>query len=156
MSIRDPLIERLANMGHPLIDVDLTAGQTEATLTAKCNAFLLQAMLTHIGDVAGGWLPTPQHLLDDRLYLRLLVTGIALLEGLPVIAEDLLKGRSIDPLSVVCHGRGLYHTLPSRSTIFASLAGTHTGSLERGEEGHQKRKVTAQAYQEVNSLVQNR
>jgi hypothetical protein len=35
MPIRDPFIERLADMGYPLINVDLAAGQTEATLTAK-------------------------------------------------------------------------------------------------------------------------
>src|SRR4029450_4906307 len=79
-------------------------------------------MLTHIGDGARAWISTPQHLLDDRLHLRLLVAGIALLESLPVIAEDLLKGRFVDPLSVVCHGRWLSHTLPSGSTFFASLA----------------------------------
>src|SRR5215470_11585141 len=99
-------------------------------------------MLTHIGDVAGGWIPTPQHLLDDRLYLGLLVTGKALLEGFPVITEDLLKGRFVDPLSVGCHGRGLYHTLPSGSISLASLAGPPTCELERGKEDYQKRKFS--------------
>jgi hypothetical protein len=56
-----------------------------------------------------------------------------------MITEDLLKGRFVDPLSVVCHGRGLYHTLPSGSTSLASLAGAPICSLERGEQGPAKK-----------------
>jgi hypothetical protein len=85
-------------MGHPLIDVDLAARQTKATLTAQRNAFLLQAVLAEIGDVPRGRIATAQHLVDDGLHLTLLVAGIALLERLPVLAEDLLEGRFVDPL----------------------------------------------------------
>src|SRR5215216_1827277 len=40
---------------------------------------------------------------------------MALLEGPPVIAADLREGVLVDSLSVVCHGRWLYHTLPPGS-----------------------------------------
>src|SRR5882724_10778763 len=56
----------------------------------------------------------------------------------PVIAEDLLEGVFVDPLSVVCHGRWLYHTLPPGSTCLPSLPCAPPWSLQR-EQGQQKK-----------------
>src|SRR5262249_62356263 len=66
---------------------------------------------------------------------------MALLEGPPVIAEDLLEGVFVDPLSVVCHGRWLYHTLPPGSTCLPSLPCAPPWSLERGEQGQHKKEI---------------
>src|SRR5258708_24112667 len=63
---------------------------------------------------------------------------MALLEGPPVIAEDRLEGVLVDPLSVVCHGRWLYHTLPPGSTCLPSLPCAPPWSLQR-EQGQQKK-----------------
>src|SRR5437870_11320738 len=41
---------------------------------------------------------------------------MTLLEGPPVIAEDLLEGVFVDPLPCGCHSAGLYHVLAPRST----------------------------------------
>src|SRR6266581_1287958 len=46
---------------------------------------------------------------------------MALLEGLPVIAEDLLEGVFVDPLHGGCHSAGLYHVLAPRSTRLCTL-----------------------------------
>src|SRR5215471_17128074 len=46
---------------------------------------------------------------------------MALLEGLPVIAEDLLEGVFVDPLPCSGHSPCLYHVLASRSTRFCTL-----------------------------------
>src|SRR5207247_11200218 len=83
---------------------------------------------------------TAEHFVDDGLHVAILVARMALLEGPPVIAEDLLEGVFVDPLSVVCHGRWLYHTLPPGSTCLSSLPCAPPWSLERGEQGQQKRK----------------
>src|SRR6266849_1969620 len=74
---------------------------------------------------------------------------MALLEGHPVITEDLLEGVFVNPLSVVCHGRWLYHTLLPGSTCLSSLPCAPPWSLESGEQGHQKRKFL---YAQVNSF----
>src|SRR2546428_12892192 len=46
---------------------------------------------------------------------------MALLEGLPVIAEDLFEGVFVDPLHCGCHSAGLYHVLAPRSTRLCTL-----------------------------------
>jgi len=122
MPIGHSLIESLADMGHPLINVHLTTRQTKAALTAESDALLFETVLTKIGDVAGGRIATTPHLCDNVTHLGLLVARIALLEGLPMIAEDLLEGRFIDPLSVVCHGAWLYHGLTGESISFSDRA----------------------------------
>src|SRR6266481_1203106 len=66
---------------------------------------------------------------------------MALLEGPPVIAEDLLEGVLVDPLSVMCHGRWLYHTLPLGSTCLPSLPCAPPWSLERGTQGQHKKEI---------------
>src|ERR1700704_6659448 len=66
---------------------------------------------------------------------------MALLEGPPVIAEDLLEGVFVDPLSVMCHGRWLYHTLPLGSTCLPSLPCAPPWSLERGTQGQHKKEI---------------
>src|SRR4030095_2308014 len=59
---------------------------------------------------------TAEHLLDDGLYVAILAPRMTLLEGLPVIAEDLLEGVFVDPLPCGGHSAGLYHVLAPRST----------------------------------------
>ena len=61
----------------------------------------------------------PEHLLDDGLYVAILVPRMTLLEGPPVIAEDLLEGVFVDPLYNGCHSAGLYHVLALRSSRFS-------------------------------------
>src|SRR5215208_7112963 len=65
---------------------------------------------------------------------------MALLEGPPVIAEDLLEGVFVDSLSVVCHGRWLYHTLPPGSPACPHCPVPLPGLWREENRGSTKRK----------------
>src|SRR5215213_10089620 len=65
---------------------------------------------------------------------------MALLEGPPVIAEDLLEGVLVDSLSVVCHGRWLYHTLPPGSPACPHCPVPLPGLWREENRGSTKRK----------------
>src|SRR4029450_8860366 len=121
VAIRYPLIERPTNVGDPLIHVYLAAGEAEAALATERHAFLCQAMRAQIRRIARLQGATAEHFVDDGLHVAILVARMTLLEGPPVITEDLLEGVFVDPLSVVCHGRWLYPTLPPGSTCLSSL-----------------------------------
>ena len=121
VAIRHPLVERPPDVGHPLIDVHLAAGEAEAALAAARHPFLCQAVRAQIRGVARLQGATAEHLLDDGLYVAILVTRMTLLEGPPVIAEDLLEGVFVDPLYGGCHRAGLYHVLAPRSTRLCTL-----------------------------------
>src|SRR5215510_8687303 len=66
---------------------------------------------------------TTEHLLDDGLHVTILVAWLPLLEGLPVIAEDLLEGVFVDPLACGDHGARLYHVLAAEASRFFALLG---------------------------------
>src|SRR5467141_2885030 len=141
MAIRYPLIERPPDVGDPLIHVYLAAGEAEAALAAEGHAFLFQAVRAQIRRIARLHGATAEHFVDDGLHVAILVPRMALLEGLPVIAEDLLEGVFVDPLSVMCHGRWLYHTLPLGSTCLPSLPCAPPWSLERGTQGQHNKEI---------------
>jgi hypothetical protein len=102
-------------VGHPLIHVYLATGKAEAALAAKRHPFLFQAVRAQIRGVARLGSAAAEHLVDDSLHVALLVPRMTLLEGPPVIAEDLLEGAFVDPLHDGCHSAGLYHVLAPRS-----------------------------------------
>src|SRR5262245_39886760 len=64
---------------------------------------------------------TTEHLLDDGLHVTILVAWLPLLEGLPVIAEDLLEGVFVDPLACGYHSARLYHVLAAEASRFFAL-----------------------------------
>src|SRR5438445_6305171 len=106
VAIRHAFIERPPDVGDPLIDIHLAAGEAKAALTAERHPFLFQAVRAQIRGIARLQGATAEHFVDDGLHVAILVARMALLEGPPVIAEDLLEGVFVDPLSVVCHGSG--------------------------------------------------
>jgi hypothetical protein len=70
--------------------------------------------------------------------MTILVARMALLEGLPVIAEDLLEGLFVDPLDCGCHSARLYHVLAaeaSRFFTFLSPSLPHASSVGMGRRG---------------------
>src|SRR5947209_17471164 len=146
MAIRHPLIERPPDVGHPLIHVHLAAGEAKAALTAARHPFLFQAVRAQVRGRARLQGATAEHFVDHGLHVAILVARMALLEGPPVIAEDLLEGVFVDPLSVVCHGRWLYHTLPPGSTCLPSLPCAPPWSLEREQGAAKKRKFLYAAH----------
>src|SRR5499425_3499497 len=107
MAIRYPLIERPPDVGHPLIHVYLAAGEAEAALAAEGHPFLFQTVRAQIRGVARLWRAAAEHLVDDGLHVAILVPRMALLEGPPVIAEDLLEGVFVDSLPCECHSARL-------------------------------------------------
>src|SRR5467141_3918472 len=121
MAIRYPLIERPPDVGDPLIHVYLAAGEAEAALAAEGHAFLFQAVRAQIRRIARLHGATAEHFVDDGLHVAILVPRMALLEGLPVIAEDLLEGVFVDSLPCGCHKAWLYHVLALRSTRLCTL-----------------------------------
>src|SRR5262245_41224871 len=121
VAIRRPLIKRATDVGHPLIHVYLAAGEAKAALTAERHPFLFQAVRAQIRGVARLGSAAAEHLGDDGLHVAILVPRMALLEGLPMIAEDLLEGIFVDPLPCGCHSAWLYHVLAPRSTRLSTL-----------------------------------
>src|SRR5262249_23081417 len=116
-----PFIERPPNVSDPLIHVYFAAGEAEAALTAERHAFLFQAMRAQIRRIARLQGATAEHFVDDGLHVALLVARLVLLEGLPVIAEDLLEGVFVNPLPCGDHNAGLYHVLAPRSIRLGTL-----------------------------------
>src|SRR5215470_7608129 len=102
-------------MSYPLIHVHLAAGEAEAALATERHAFLCQAMRAQIRCITRLHGATAQHCVDDGLHVVILVARLVLLEGRPVIAEDLLEGVFVDPLLCSGHSAGLYHVLAPRS-----------------------------------------
>src|SRR5262249_11035130 len=140
VAIRDTFVERPTNVGYPFVDIHLAAGEAKAALTAERHPFLFQAVWAQIRGIARLQGATAEHFVDNALHVANLVARMALLEGPPVIAEDLLEGVFVDPLSVVCHGRWLYHTLPPGSTSLPSLPCAPAGPWREGNGGSIKRK----------------
>src|SRR5512132_1853463 len=108
-------------MSYPLIHVHLAAGEAEAALATERHAFLFQATRAQIRGVARLQGTTAKHFVDDGLHVAILVARLVLLEGLPVIAEDLLEGVFVDPLRGGGHRSWLYHVLASRSSRLCTL-----------------------------------
>ena len=78
----------------------------------------MRAQIRRIARLQGA---TAEHFVDDGLHVALLVARLVLLEGLPVIAEDLLEGVFVDSLPCGCHSAWLYHVLALRSTRLCTL-----------------------------------
>src|SRR5262249_49020582 len=96
-------------------------GLAGPSIAAERHPFLFQAVRAQIRGVARLGSATAEHLVEDGLHVAILVPRMALLEGPPVIAEDLLEGVSVDPLPCGCHRAWLYHVLASRSTRLCPL-----------------------------------
>src|SRR5262247_2063309 len=98
-------------MSYPLIHIHLAAGEAEAALATEGHPLLFQTVRAQIRGIARLGSAAAEHLVDDSLHVAILVPRMALLEGLPVIAEDLLEGVSVDLLPCGDHSAGLYHVL---------------------------------------------
>src|SRR5215471_18456470 len=116
MTVCHTLVKRPPNVGHPFIDIHFAAGEAETALAAERHPFLFQAVWAQICGVARLGSATAEHLVDDGLHVALLVPRMALLEGPPVIAEDLLEGVFVDSLPCGCHSAWLYHVLAAEAS----------------------------------------
>jgi hypothetical protein len=105
---------------------------------------LFQAMRAQIRRIARLQGATAEYFVDDGLHVAILVARLVLLEGLPVIAEDLLEGVFVDPLPCGGHRAWLYHVLAPRSTRLYPLIRLSLPIVspcsDRQKGGSQKRK----------------
>src|SRR5712691_11447232 len=118
MAVRHTLVKRPPNVGYPFIDIHFAAGEAEATLAAEGHPFLFQAVRAQIRGVARLQGATAEHFVDDGLHMAIMVARLVLLEGPPVIAEDLLEGVFVDPLPCGSHRARLYHVLAAEASRF--------------------------------------
>jgi hypothetical protein len=88
---------------------------------AGFDPLLFQTVWAQICRIARLGRATAEPLVDDGLHMAILVLRMALLEGPPVIAEDLFEGVFVDPLPCGCHRAWLYHVLVPRSTRVCPL-----------------------------------
>src|SRR5262249_33565701 len=140
--IRHPCVERPPDMGAPLNHVHLAAGEAEAALAAAGHPLLLQAVRAQIRGIARLRSTAAEHLVDNGLHMAVPVARLVLHKGLPVMAEDLLEGIFVDPLTDGCHRAWLYHVLAPSSTRLCPLIRLSPTRLplERpGEEGMLKK-----------------
>src|SRR5215471_12701763 len=138
MAIRYPLIERPPDVDDPLIHVYLAAGEAEAALAAEGHPFLFQAVRAQIRRIARFHGATAEHVVDDGLHVAILIPRMALLEGLPVIAEDLLEGVFVDPLPCGDHSACLYHVLAPRATRLCPLIRLSLPSVSPCRDGEKR------------------
>src|SRR6266496_2799865 len=108
-------------MSYPLIHVHLAAGEAEAALATERHPFLFQAVRAQICGITRLQGATAEHFVDDGLEVAILVAWMGLLEGSPVIAEDLLEGVFVDPLPCGCHRARLYNVLAAEASRFFTL-----------------------------------
>src|SRR5262244_1098046 len=121
MAVRHTLVKRPPNVGYPFIDIYFAAGEAEAALATEGHPLLFQTVWAQIRGIARLGSAAAEHLVDDGLHVAILVPRMALLEGPPVIAEDLLEGVFVDPLPCGGHSAGLYHVRAPRSTRLCPL-----------------------------------
>src|SRR5262244_38049 len=121
MAVRHTLVKRPPNVGYPFIDIYFAAGEAEAALATEGHPLLFQTVWAQIRGIARLGSAAAEHLVDDGLHVAILVPRMALLEGPPVIAEDLLEGVFVDPLPCGGHSAWLYHVLAPRSTRLCTL-----------------------------------
>src|SRR5215831_5391619 len=121
VAIRYTFVERATDVGHPLIHIHLAAGEAEAALATERHPFLCQAVRAQRGRRARLHGATAEPCVADGLHVAILVPWMTLLEGPPVIADDLLAGAFVDPLPGGGHSAGLCHVLAPRSTQLCTL-----------------------------------
>src|SRR5215510_7176315 len=149
MAVRHTLVKRPPNVGYPFIDIYFAAGEAEAALATEGHPLLFQTVWAQIRGIARLGSAAAEHLVDDGLHVAILVPRMALLEGPPVIAKDLLEGVFVDPLPCGDHRAWLYHVLAPRSTRLCPLIrlSLHCLPLYDGRRGDsQKRKFLYAAH----------
>ena len=93
MPIDDPVMEHLANLSDPIVDIDLGTSQAQRRLTAHGNEmFALTTMETSVFDIAHlVRITTPEHLVDKVIIVGRSVTRTELFKPLPMFGKDLFE-----------------------------------------------------------------
>jgi hypothetical protein len=93
MTIDDSLMEHLANLSHPLVDIDLGTSQAQRRLAAHGNEmFALTTMETSVCDIAHLLrITTPEHLVDELIIVGRIVVRTEPFKPIPMLGKDLFK-----------------------------------------------------------------
>src|SRR5919106_2655671 len=93
MAIDDPLMEHLADLADPIIDIDLGTTQAQSGFTAHGDeVFTLPTVQTSICDIAHLFrVATPEHLVHEPVVVDTIIPGMPLFKPIPMIIEYLLK-----------------------------------------------------------------
>src|SRR5687767_6281738 len=130
------LVESLAHLAHPGVDVNFGTPQAQRRFTAHGHQMVaLSARLTAVFDIAHFvGVATVEHLGHQRVIVGRLITGTNAFKLVPVISKDLLEDTPVP--GGLCHHRvapswgheiGLvkrfYHASAASSTPHRSIAG---------------------------------
>ena len=105
--IDDPLVEDLAHLADPVVDVDFGAPQAQRRFTAHRHQMLalatLQAAVFDIAHLL--WVATRQHLGHQAIIVGRLVARMGMLKRLPVVGKDLLEDTPVPQRVLPSSGR---------------------------------------------------
>src|SRR6266446_6178221 len=134
--IDDPLVEDLAHLTHPVVDMDFGAPQAQRRLPAhRYQVLALATVQTAVLDVADLFRSaTREHFRHQASVIGGLIARMGVLKRLPMIGKDLLEDTPVprgccqhriapsggDTMGTV---QRLYHTLPAQSTPSSAFIG---------------------------------
>ena len=152
MTIDDALMEHLADLADPVVNVHLGTAQAQRRLTAhRDEMFALSTVEAAVFDRAYlVGIPTPEHLVDEAIIVARMVTRIDACEPVPVLDKDLFEyvpvlRRGCNHQGTPSGGGGMfavqlfYHTSPASSTLLSAFSGVHSPTSlpiePRGRQG---------------------
>src|SRR4029453_14030129 len=93
MAIDHALMEHLADLAHPVVDIDFGTAQAQRRFTAhRDEMFALATVETAVFDRAHLLgIPTPEHLIYEAIIVGLIVARVAVFEPVPVLRKDLFE-----------------------------------------------------------------
>src|SRR5215471_18062506 len=93
MAIDHALMEHLADLAHPVVDIDFGTAQAQRRFTThRDEMFTLATVETAVCNRAyllG--IPTPEHLVDEAIIVACVVARVDGFEPVPVLGKDLFK-----------------------------------------------------------------
>src|SRR5438132_11694572 len=93
MAIDDALMEHLADLADPVVDVHFGTAQAQRPFTAHRDAmFALSTVETAVFDIAHVVrIRTPEHLVDDAIIVARTVARIDACDAVPVLDKELFE-----------------------------------------------------------------
>src|SRR5215510_12757099 len=108
MAIDHALMEPLADLAHPVVDIDFGTAQAQRRFTAHRDAmFALATVETAVFDKADLLgIPAPEHLVHEAVIVARMIARVDVFETVPVLGEDLFEEV---PSRRSCCSHQLYH-----------------------------------------------
>src|SRR4029450_216226 len=126
MAIDDALMEHLADLAHPVVDIDFGTAQAQRRFTAHRDEMFAPATVeTAVFDSAyllG--IPAPEHLVHEAIIVARIVARVDVFEPVPVLSKDLFE--DVPVLGGCCNHQGA----PSGGSGFAVQLLYHGSSAQ--------------------------